>query len=83
MIAKGGKSIYGASVGILMLDAKFPRILGDMGNALTWPVPVHYKIVRGATPDLVVRRNGEGTLDAFIDAARELDNEGVDGITNN
>lgn len=83
MKAVGGKSIYGAAVGILMLEARFPRIPGDMGNALTWDFPVHYKIVRGATPDLVVRRNGEGTLDAFIDAARELVNEGVDGITTN
>lgn len=46
MKAKGGKSIYGASVGILMLDARFPRIMGDMGNALTWEFPVHYKVVR-------------------------------------
>ena len=83
MKAIGGKSIYGASVGILMLDARFPRIPGDMGNATTWPFPVHYKIVRGASPDLVVRKNAEGLLDTFIDAARELERDGVDGITTN
>lgn len=83
MIAQGGKSIYGASVGILMLDARFPRIPGDMGNALTWPFPVHYKIVREASPDRVVRRQGEGLLGHFIDAARELVADGVDGITTN
>ncbi|WP_170333684.1 aspartate/glutamate racemase family protein [Ruegeria arenilitoris] len=83
MIAKGGKSVYGASVGILMLDARFPRIPGDMGNALTWPFPVHYRIVRDASPDLVVRRKAEGMLDAFIDAARDLVRDGVDGITTN
>ncbi|KXF75146.1 hypothetical protein ATN84_20970 [Paramesorhizobium deserti] len=82
MKARGGKSIYGAAVGILMLDARFPRIVGDMGNALTWPFPVHYKIVRGASPDRVVRRNAEGLLDVFIGAARELVADGVDGITN-
>lgn len=82
-IAKGGKAIYGASVGILMLEAQFPRIPGDMGNALTWPFPVHYKIVRGASPDLVVRQGAKGTLDAFIAAARELVADGVDGITTN
>jgi len=81
--AQGGKSIYGASVGILMLDARFPRIPGDMGNAKTWPFPVHYKIVRGASPDKVVRKNAEGLLDIFIDAARELVSDGVDGITTN
>ena len=83
MIATGGKSIYGASVGILMLDAKFPRIHGDMGNAQTWPFPVLYRIVRGATPDIVVRQGAEGQLGAFIDTARELVHDGADGITTN
>ncbi len=83
MKVTGGKSIYGASVGILMLDARFPRIVGDMGNALTWPFPVHYKIVRGASPDKVVRKGAVGTLDLFISAARELVADGVDGITTN
>ena len=83
MIATGGKSIYGASVGILMLDARFPRIPGDMGNALTWPFPVLYRVVRGASPDLVVRQGAEGMLGPFIDAARDLIRDGADGITTN
>ena len=83
MRVTGGKSIYGAAVGILMLDARFPRIPGDMGNATTWPFPVHYKIVRSATPDRVVRGGAEGLLDVFVAAARELVDDGVDGITTN
>ncbi|MEQ9639123.1 MAG: aspartate/glutamate racemase family protein [Alphaproteobacteria bacterium] len=79
----GGKSVYGASVGILMLEARFPRIPGDMGNALTWPFPVLYKVVRGASPDRVVRRGAEGLLDAFVDAAQDLVRDGADGITTN
>lgn len=79
----GGKSVYGASVGILMLDARFPRIPGDMGNALTWPFPVHYRIVREASPQRVVREGAAGTLRSFIDAARDLERDGVDGITTN
>jgi Asp/Glu/hydantoin racemase len=79
--ALGGKAVYGAQIGILMLEARFPRIPGDMGNALSWPFPVHYKVVRGASPDRVVRQRGEGVLDAFITAARELEADGVDGIT--
>ncbi|MCY3876652.1 MAG: aspartate/glutamate racemase family protein, partial [Rhodobacteraceae bacterium] len=62
---KGGKAVYGAPIGILMLDARFPRIPGDMGNARTWPFPVRYKVVRGASPDHVVRRSAEGLLPAF------------------
>ncbi|WP_424986187.1 aspartate/glutamate racemase family protein [Microbulbifer sp. S227A] len=79
----GGKALYGASVGILMLDARFPRIPGDMGNAVTWPFPVHYRVVRSASPDRVVRQGAEGLLDAFVDAARGLVADGVDGITTN
>ncbi len=47
-IALGGKAIYGAPLGILMLEARFPRIPGDMGNAETWQFPVLYRVVRGA-----------------------------------
>jgi Asp/Glu/hydantoin racemase len=83
MIAEGGKAVYGASVGILMLEARFPRIPGDMGHAQTWPFPVLYHVVRGASPDRVVRRRAEGLLDAFIEAGRALVADGADGITTN
>jgi len=83
MKVRGGKAIYGASVGILMLEAQFPRIPGDMGNALTWDFPVHYRVVRDASPDRVVRRGAEGLLENFIDAAKGLVADGVDGITTN
>lgn len=83
MKVSGGKPIYGASVGILMLEARFPRIPGDMGHAGTWDFPVLYKVVRGASPDLVVRKGADGLLPAFIDGARELVADGADGITTN
>ena len=44
---------------------------------------MHYKIVRGASPDLVVRKKAEGLLEPFIDAAHELVATGADGITTN
>ena len=82
-VAYGGKTVYGASVGILMLETRFPRIPGDIGNAGTWPFPVLYKVVRGASPDLVVRHGAVGLLDNFIDAGRELVADGADGISTN
>ena len=81
--AKGGKNVYGAAVGILMLESQFPRIPGDVGHAGTWPFPVLYKVVNGASPDRVVNRNAEGLLDEFVRAARELVATGADGITTN
>lgn len=82
-IAAGGKAVYGVSIGILMLQANFPRIPGDMGNAMTWPFPVHYKVVRGASPDRVVRQRAEGLLPDFLAAADEMIADGVSGITTN
>jgi Asp/Glu/hydantoin racemase len=82
-IATGGKAIYGARLGILMLEARFPRIPGDMGNGLTWPFPVLYRVVRGASPERVVRQRASGLLDDFLAAAAELVRLGADGITTN
>jgi hypothetical protein len=82
-IATGGKSIYGARLGILMLETRFPRIPGDMGNAETWPFPVLYKVVRGAVPRRVVMERAAGLLDVFLDGAAELVALGADGITTN
>ena len=77
----GGKSVYGAAVGILMLESRFPRILGDGGHAETWPFPMLYKVISNATPERVVCQGSQGLLEAFIDGARELVRMGADGIT--
>ncbi|MBV9568455.1 MAG: aspartate/glutamate racemase family protein [Hyphomicrobiales bacterium] len=82
-IAHGGKAIFGAKLGILMLEARFPRIPGDMGHAGTWNFPVLYKVVRGASPHRVVREGANGLLSAFLEAAHELVELGADGITTN
>jgi Asp/Glu/hydantoin racemase len=80
---RGGFNQYGFTVGILMLDTRFPRIAGDMGNAATFPFPVRYHRVDGASPDRVVRRGAEGLLPAFVEGARALEREGVGAITTN
>ncbi len=82
-IARGGKAIYGAPLGILMLEARFPRIPGDMGNGATWPFPVLYRVVRGATPEKVVLGGAAGLLPDFIEAAQELVRLGAEAITTN
>jgi hypothetical protein len=80
---RGGFNQYGFTVGILMLDTRFPRIPGDMGNAATFPFPVRYHRVPGADPDRVVRRGAEGLLPSFVQAACALEREGVGMITTN
>ena len=81
--ARGGKAIYGAPLGILMLEARFPRIHGDMGNGGTWPFPVLYRVVRGASPEKVVLNGANGLLDAFLEAAADLVSLGAEAITTN
>jgi phosphohistidine swiveling domain-containing protein len=76
------RTYYGVPIGILMLDSKFERFNGDIGNAQTWPFPVQYKIVRGAVPNKVVDTlNNRHLFQLFAEAADELIEEGVDGIT--
>jgi len=82
-IIVGGKTVYGGTVGVCMLDTQFPRIHGDIANARTWNVPVHYRVVPGSTPKAAVYDKGEGILEGFIDAAKHLVKMGADGITTN
>ncbi len=81
MIARGGFATYGQELGILMLDTHFPRIPGDIGNARTFPYPVRYRKVEGASPRRVVEEGDPSLLEPFIRAARELESEGVKAIT--
>ncbi len=82
-VQRGGKTVYGATLGIMMLETRFPRVHGDMGNALTWPFPVQYRVVPGASPDQVVRKSPLELADRFIEAAKDLVASGCDGITTN
>jgi hypothetical protein len=80
----GGKNVYGIPLGVLMLQSSFPRIPGDVGNASTWPFPVLYRVVEGATPDKVVRSLADGKLlTRFLEAACELERAGPALITTN
>ena len=75
------RNIHGVSIGILMLETYFERFNGDIGNAKTWPFPVHYRIVKGASPNLITSLTGLEMLEPFKQAADDLVALGVDGIT--
>jgi len=81
MIVRGGYTNYGEDVGILMLDTHFPRLPGDIGNAKTFPFPVMYFTVSGASPSRVVKERDPTLLEPFIDGARELERRGAKAIT--
>ncbi|WP_249137594.1 hypothetical protein [Bradyrhizobium canariense] len=82
MKLRGGYTNYGETIGILMLDTKFPRPRGDIGNALSYDFPVRYKIVRGAHATKIMGDHPDASLlEPFVVAAQELEAEGVKAIT--
>jgi hypothetical protein len=81
-VIRGGRTLYGHTLGILMLETLAPRLPGDVGNALTWPFPVRYRIVKGADPSRIMGQQPDpALLEPFLAAARELEAEGVQAIT--
>jgi Asp/Glu/hydantoin racemase len=67
-------------LGLLMLQTRFPRPLGDIGHPRTFGFPVRRRIVGGATPARVVRSDDPALLQPFVDAALELVAQGCQAI---
>jgi hypothetical protein len=67
-------------LGILTLDTAFPRIRGDVGCAHTFDFPVRYATVQGADPEAIVHRGSDEALPRFVQAARDLVDEGCIGV---
>jgi Asp/Glu/hydantoin racemase len=81
MKLSGGSTLYGLALGVLMLDTRFPRALGDVGNAATWPFPVSYHVVDGAIPERIAQAEPDPELlGPFIDGVRRLERDGVRAI---
>ncbi len=79
-LLRGGYPIYGISLGIIMLDCKFPRPIGDIGNALTFPYPVHYEVLEGISSFDLIYEMKETAIKSFIEAAKRLERKGVRSI---
>jgi Asp/Glu/hydantoin racemase len=69
-----------ATLGVLMLETRFPRPVGDIGNRRTFAFPVRYRTVHGASPRRVVVERDAALLAPFVAAARALADEGVAAI---
>lgn len=75
----------GGFVGVLMLDTRFPRPVGDIGHPESLGRPVKHAVVDGAWPAKVVASahslRASGLAGEFIARARELEREGAQAIT--
>lgn len=81
MSVYGKTNLYGYTIGILVNESYFPRLPGALGNATTFPFPVLYKVVRGATGERVVREPDQDIITRYVTGARELESQGVRAIT--
>lgn len=75
----------GGFLGVVMLDTRFPRPLGDIGHPRTFGVPVRQRVVPGAFPRTVVASaaslRASGLVAPFVAAMRELEREGARALT--
>ncbi len=77
---KGGYTNYGQDIGILMMRTVFPRLVGDIGNARTFSMPVRYQIVDVDPLNMTAKNADSRLLTPFIEAARQLEAEGCKAI---
>jgi hypothetical protein len=68
-------------LGVLMLETRFPRLAGDIGLASSFDFPVRHAVVRGASPERVVRAADATLIAPFIEAARVLVEQGARAIS--
>ena len=76
-----GNATRPRTLGVLMLETRFPRPVGDIGNPETFAFPVRHAVVRGASPRRVVHGSDPRLLQPFIEAGRRLVDEGADAIS--
>jgi len=83
MVLTGGNDATGC-VGVLMLDTRFPRPMGDIGNPDTFAqlgITARHMIVRGAHANDIVRGDRQRWLAEFVSAAQALARQGCTLIT--
>ena len=68
------------TLGVLMLDTRFPRIVGDIGHPATFDFPVRLRVVPGASPQRAVRDRDPALLRPFIEAGRALVADGATAL---
>jgi len=80
-IKSKSRSWDGEPIGILILDAAYPCIPGNVGNATTYDFPVRYKEVRGSSIERLLNERDPSLLEPFVQGAKDLEAEGVGAIT--
>ena len=80
--AEPKRVIYGAHIGILLLDEYTPHVPGDITNASTFDYPVLLHVVEGLTVTRAIGKDPEA-YDLLRAGATVLAHQGVRAITSN
>ena len=67
-------------LGILMLDTRFPRPVGDIGHPGSFAFAVRHRVVRGADPAAIVRGIDPRWVQPFVQAGLDLVREGATAL---
>ena len=81
MILEGGFNYYSIPIGVISLESYFPKPDGHIKHPASFDFPVLYKTVKGATIERLITEQDPSLLEPFINAAKELEKEGVKAIT--
>lgn len=81
--AQRGRDIYGAPVGVIVMDCFIPYPPGTPGNPSTFGFPVLYEVVRGATMQDLIYTPNEQLIEPFLEAGRRLVAQGVRAVFGN
>jgi hypothetical protein len=82
-LVKGGRPFYGEAIGILLNKTRAPLLPGNVGNASTYGFPVRIKNLEDFPCDWWCDAEGPSPrrLEQFIQAAKQIEAEGVRAIT--
>lgn len=81
--AQNGRDIYGAPVGIIVMDCLIPYPPGTPGNPSTFEFPVLYEVVRGSTMERLIYTPDAQLAEPFLEAGRRLVAQGVRAVFGN
>ncbi|EIG61324.1 aspartate/glutamate racemase family protein [Bradyrhizobium sp. WSM1253] len=89
-LLNGGHNLYGHRIGILMIEGRFPRPAGAIGNASSFPFPVMHHVVKGCSGNRTVRHLAaldpesdefRKAIAPWVNGARYLEDQGCQAIT--
>jgi len=76
---QSGRAFAGAPIGILLVEADYAMLPGNVANASTFDFPVLYKVLKGVTFERIAKAD-PAVLDVLIEGGESLITSGVRAV---